>query len=135
MTRRRDERGQSVSVFVLVVSGALIMTAGLVIDGGQQVTASGRAESSASGAARAAADAAATPELAGSSGVAAAVTAARAYLAGEPGVSGSVSVAAGVVHVQTHASAPTLFLSVIGIDQVSAVGSADANLVASGQSR
>ena len=41
----RDERGQSVSVFVTVVFAALIMTAGLVIDGGQKITAASRAES------------------------------------------------------------------------------------------
>ena len=35
----RNERGQSVSIFVLMIIGALIMTAGLVIDGGQKVAA------------------------------------------------------------------------------------------------
>lgn len=118
-----------------MVSAALIMTAGLVIDGGQQVTAASRAESAAAGAARAAANAAATQELAGSSGAGDAVTAARAHLAGETGVTGTVSISAGVVSVRTHTSAPTLFLSAIGINEVSAAGSAEANLVATGQSR
>ena len=35
----RDERGQSISLFVLVIMGALIITTGLVIDGGQKVAA------------------------------------------------------------------------------------------------
>lgn len=47
----RDERGQSVSVFVTVVFAAMIMTAGLVIDGGQKITAASRAETAAAGAA------------------------------------------------------------------------------------
>jgi Mn2+/Fe2+ NRAMP family transporter len=131
----RDERGQSVSVFVVLVSAAIMMTAGLVVDGGQQVTAASRAEAAAAGAARAAGNAAATQALAGSSRAATAVTAAQAYLAGQPGVRGRVSLDRGIVSVSTTSSAPTLFLSVVGIDTVTGQGSAQANLVATGQVR
>ena len=64
----RDERGLTVSVFVLLVLAALVATAGLVVDGGQKVTAASRAEAAADGAARAAGNAAATQRLAGRDG-------------------------------------------------------------------
>ena len=57
IARMHDERGQSVSVFITVVFAALIMTAGLVIDGGQKIAAASRAETAAAGAARAATNA------------------------------------------------------------------------------
>lgn len=132
---RRDERGQSVSVFVTVVFAALIMTAGLVIDGGQKITAASRAQTAAAGAARAAANAGVTQTLAGASPANASVRAARAFLAGQPGVSGTASVSDGVVTVHTHATERTLFLSLIGIDTVSATGTSQANPVGPRESR
>ncbi|HYP44026.1 MAG TPA: pilus assembly protein TadE [Propionibacteriaceae bacterium] len=135
MSRQRSERGQSVNLFALLVSGALMLTVGLVVDGGQKVTATARAEAAAAGAARAASNAAATSQLAGGTDVATAVRAAKTYLDGEPGVTGSVTVRAGVVGVRTEAAAPTLFLSMIGIDHVEAAGSAEANIVATGEPR
>ena len=65
----------------------------------------------------------------------AAVRAARAYLAGQPGVAGSVTVAGGIVTVRTQATEPTIFLAVIGIDTLQGTGFAQANIVASGESR
>ena len=131
----RDERGQAVSLFVVLIIGALIMTAGLVIDGGQKVAAASRSEAAAAGASRAAGNAAATAELGGSDPVGPAVTAARQYLAGQPGVSGSVSVANGIVTVTTSASEPTIFLAVLGISRVTGRGSASANIVPTGKDR
>lgn len=137
ITRRpeRDEHGQSVSVFATVVFAALIMTAGLVIDGGQKIAAASRAETAAAGAARAAANAGVTQSLAGSSPGDASVRAARAYLAGQPDVTGSASVSGGIVTVRTRATERTLFLSLIGIDSVSAPGTASANPVGPDESR
>lgn len=134
-TRRVDERGQSVSLLVILVMTAMIFTAGLVIDGGQKAASAASAESAAVGAARAASNAAATQELAGHDAAGAAVTAAKAYLAGQPGVSGTVTVSAGVVGVRTSSSAPTIFLSLLGIGSVTGTGSADANIVPTGQDR
>ena len=131
----QDERGQSLSLFVLVIMGALIITAGLVIDGGQKVTATSRAESAAAGASRAAGNAAATQQLGGADAASAAVLAAKTYLAGQPGVDGTVSVSNGVVLVTTSANEPTILLSVIGIGSVSARGSAQANIVPTGDAR
>ena len=130
-----DERGLTVSVFVLLLLAALVATAGLVVDGGQKVTAASQAEAAADGAARAAGNAAATQRLAGRDGAGAGVLAARAYLAGQPGVRGSVVLSGGVVRVQTSASAPTLFLSAIAIDEVTGTGSATASIVPTGQER
>lgn len=130
-----DDRGQSVSVFAILIMGAMILTAGLVIDGGQKVSAASRSEVAASGAARAAGNAAATQELAGSDPAGAAVSAARSYLAGQPDVQGTVSVSAGVVTIHTRTTEPTIFLSAIGLRSVQGIGSAQANLVATGQTR
>jgi hypothetical protein len=131
----RDERGQSISLFVLVIMGALIITTGLVIDGGQKVAATSRAESAAAGASRAAGNAAATQQLGGADPASAAVLAAKTYLAGQPEVQGVVSVANGVVLVTTSAQQPTILLSIIGIGSVSGQGSARANIVPTGDSR
>lgn len=125
----RDERGQSISVFVVVVLVALFLTVGLVIDGGQKITATARAESAAAGAARAAGNAAATGAVVGRPDVGAAGAAARAYLASSPGVTGSVSMSGGVVVVTTRADAPTVFLSAIGIGSLSGTGRAEASIV------
>lgn len=133
--RARDERGQSISLFVLVIMGALIMTAGLVIDGGQKVAATSRAESAAAGASRAAGNAAATQQLGGADPASAAVIAAKTYLAGQPGVTGTVSISNEIIVVTTTADEPTILLSTIGIASVSGEGSARANIVPTGDSR
>jgi hypothetical protein len=135
LTTAQDERGQSLSLFVLVIMSALTMTTGLVIDGGQKVTATSRAESAAAGASRAAGNAAATQELGGAEAAGAAVLAAKTYLAGQPGVDGTVSISNGIVTVTTSAHEPTILLSVIGIGLVSGRGSARANIVATGDAR
>lgn len=132
---RRSELGQSISLFALVIMGALITTTGLVIDGGQKVAATGRAESAAAGASRAAGNAAATQQLGGANPAGAAVLAAKAYLAGQPGVVGRVSISSGVVQVTTSAQEPTILLSIIGIRSVTGEGSARANIVPTGNSR
>lgn len=134
-TATRDERGLSVTPFVTVIFAALIMTVGLVVDGGQKVAAASRAETAAAGAGRAAGNAAATQELGDRDPVAAATLAARTYLAGQPGVTGSVTVSGGIVTVRTSATEPTIFLSIVGIDAVTATGSAEANLVPTGETR
>ncbi|HEV2929047.1 MAG TPA: pilus assembly protein TadG-related protein [Propionibacteriaceae bacterium] len=131
----RNERGLSITPFVAVIFAALIMTAGLVIDGGQKVAAASRAETAAAGASRAAGNAAATQELGAGDPAGAAVAAARNYLAGQPGVTGSVTVSAGIVEVNTQATEPTILLSAIGIDAVTGTGRAQASIVPTGESR
>lgn len=128
---RTDERGQSLSVFVLVVVAAMFLTAGLVIDGGQQAAAMSRAESVAASAARAGGNAAATGAVVGRTDPAAATRAARNYLAASPGVSGTVELRGGLVVVTTRSQQPTIFLSAIGIDHVTGTGRAEARVVSS----
>lgn len=130
----RDERGQSLSSFVSVTVVALLLVAGLVVDGGAQANAARRAELAASAAARAAAAQTATNRLAGvAPDVGAATAAARRALAEHPGVTGEISVTArGVVRVRTKAGVETVFLSLIGIPRLSAAGGAEAELVAVG---
>lgn len=106
------------SVFVIVVFASLILVAGLVVDGGQKVTATRRAESVAAAAARAGADAGATGSIAGGKTRASAVTVATTYLRGSSGVTGSVSVRGGRVIVTTEVRQPTIFLSVLGLTHV-----------------
>ena len=131
----RDERGLSITPFVSVIFAALIMTVGLVVDGGQKVAAASRAETAAAGASRAAGNAAATQELGARDPVAAATLAARTYLAGQPGVCGSVTVSGGIVTVRTTATEPTIFLTMVGIDAVTGTGSAQAGIVPTGAIR
>lgn len=119
----------SLSVLVMLWIGALIIVAGLVVDGGQQVTAARRAESAAAGAARAAADAGGTYRLAGRNDPGAGLAAARAYLAGSGEVTGTVTLSNGVVRVEARSSRPTIFLSILGIAEVRGTASAEADLV------
>ena len=134
-TPSRDEFGLSVTPFVSVIFAALIMTVGLVVDGGQKVAAVSRAETAAAGASRAAGNAAATQELGARDPVAAATLAARTYLAGQPGITGWVTVGGGIVTVRTTAAEPTIFLPFVGIDAVTGTGSAQANIVPTGAAR
>ncbi len=127
----RTERGQSLSTFLAVVVFALLVVAGLVVDGGAQLAATRQAELTAAAAARAATDETATRRLAGRAADAgAAVAAARQVLADHPGVTGAVTLAGdGTVRVATRATVETVFLSLIGIDSLSGKGSAESQLI------
>ena len=83
----------------------------------------------------AATNAGVTQSLAGASAGDASLRAARAFLAGQPGVRGSATVHNGVVTVTTRASERTLFLSLIGVDSVSATGTARSNAVGPAETR
>ncbi|WP_460742021.1 pilus assembly protein TadE [Mariniluteicoccus endophyticus] len=124
----RDERGMSMSVMVTLWVMALVVIAGLAVDGGQRVHAARRAEGAASGAARAATDAAATSRLGGRTDPGVAVLAARAHLTAS-GVAGSVELDRGVVRVRTRVGAPTIFLSIVGVREVSAGAYAESVLL------
>jgi hypothetical protein len=133
----RDQRGQAVSVMMLGVFAALILVAGLVIDGGQKASAISRAETVAAGAARAAVNAGAGGTLdAGTDqalGVSRARRAAQDYLdaSAQQGESlhGTVTVSGARVRVHTRVEVATVFLSVIGIDRLHATGQASARIV------
>lgn len=124
----RTERGQALSVFVAVSVLGLLLMCGLVVDGGAQAAAAGRAQSAAALAARAAVDTTATARLAGTEPEPReAIAAARQVMAAH-GVEGEVSLRAGQVEVRTTTRVETIFLSLIGITTLGASGSAIAEL-------
>jgi hypothetical protein len=133
--RGRDQRGQSVNIFVVGVLGAMILTAGLVIDGGQKMTAASRAETTAAAAARIGANAAATQQLAGREPDGVALRAARSYLAAVPDVDGSVVLESGALTVETTSTVDTIFLGMVGITEVTGTGRATASIVPTGRQR
>lgn len=131
--RGRGERGGSQSILLLGVVVALVLSIGLVIDGGRKTAAARDAQAVAAGAARAGLNAAATGRLAGRADTTAAVSAARSFLAGAPNVSGSVQVmAGGRLRVTTQSTKPTRYLSLVGINTVTGRGQATAELIESG---
>ena len=126
----RDQRGMSLSSFVVLVVLVLLVVVGLVVDGGAQAVAARRAELVASAAARAAADATAADRLAGEKpDTAAAIAAAQGVLAASGDVEGHVELVSGRVRVTTTSGADAVFLTLIGIQRLSARGSAEAELV------
>ncbi|QGN34572.1 pilus assembly protein TadG-related protein [Microlunatus sp. Gsoil 973] len=135
-TAQRD-RGQAVSIMVLGFIAALIMVAGLVVDGGQKAAAMNRAETLASGAARAAANAGASGTL-GADGAHTLATeearrAAKSYLAAAAvdgaSVQSSVRVDGTEVIVHTDIRVRTIFLSLVRINTLRAAGDATARVV------
>lgn len=130
--RRRDERGQALSVFVGTVTAALLLTAGLVVDGGAQSTATRRCEQVAAQAARAATDAGTVARVGGGGPDPTAMLAAARRVLDGSGVHGSVTVSGGAVHVTTRTATETVFLSLMGVTTLSSRGEAEAILLGSG---
>jgi hypothetical protein len=128
-----SDRG-AVTLFVAIAMVGLLALAGLVVDGGAKVRAVQRADRLAAEAARAAGQAIDLGGVLEGSEVAvdrrAALVAAEAYLRAS-GVAGSVRVLEGGrgIAVTTSASAPTVFLGLIGVPQFTARGSAEVALV------
>ena len=123
------------SPFFAVIMVALIMSAGLVIDGGQKIAATSRAETAAAGASRAAGNAAATQQL-GDADPGRSGRTRRAHLPGRSARRTRFGQRQ-PRHRHRHNSAtePTIFLSMIGIAAVTGTGAAEANIVPTGQTR
>jgi Flp pilus assembly protein TadG len=125
---RRDERGV-VTVFVAGITLALLMVAGLVVDGGYTLAARREAANEAESAARAGAQALDTGGVRSGPGApldaAAAVSAVQAYLA-TTGHAGTVTVNGEIVRVEVTIDQPLYLLGLVGIRSliVSGVGSA-----------
>ncbi|MGQ0631597.1 MAG: TadE/TadG family type IV pilus assembly protein [Sporichthyaceae bacterium] len=123
----RDEG--AVTLFVVVLSTALLAMAGLVIDGGYALAARQEASSVAEQAARAGADALSPSSLHSSGPLrldpAAARRAAESYLA-TTGHDGQTSVAGDAVTVTVRITRPTAILSAIGIEDLSSSATATA---------
>jgi len=127
------ERGGSWSIMVLLLVVSFTLGAGLVVDGNRKAGAVRVATAAAADAARAGVDASATSRLAGRADTGAAVVAARAYLRSVPDVSGSVTVLpGGRLRVEASQTLPTRYVSLIGIDNVTGRGEAEAALFETG---
>ncbi len=137
--RSPDSQTGSVSVLVAVLCLAMLLMAGLVVDGGRQLIAYRRAANDAEQAARAGAAALNPAALRGGSYTldpAAATAAAGRYLsaaaAGQNGlqITGSrVTVTGNTVTVQLTLRRTTTFLAVLGVTGLTATGRGRARLV------
>jgi Flp pilus assembly protein TadG len=119
----------AVTMFVVLITVALLLMAGLVIDGGYALAARQEASNTAEQAARVGADALSRDSLraGGRARVdpAAAAAAARGYLA-TVGHGGEVEVAGDTVTVSVRVSERTAILSAVGISAITVTGSATA---------
>jgi Flp pilus assembly protein TadG len=117
MTTRRRDRGQ-VTAFVVVLVGALMVCAGLVVDGGRMLAASRDARDAAAGAARAGAQALDVGSFRDNNTTRLDPTAATAradtFLA-QAGYSGTVAVAADRVTVTITTRVSMVILGAVGV--------------------
>ncbi|MEO3797826.1 pilus assembly protein TadG-related protein [Nonomuraea sp. B10E15] len=124
------ERG-SVTVFTAVIAFALLLCAGLMVDGGAKIRAYREAYAASEEAARTGAVQLDTARAYASgqfeTDPARASAAARAYLSAA-GHTGAVSTTGNQVRVTVTVSRPTFLLSLIGIDTVTATASAAARM-------
>lgn len=131
MTGVRAQTG-SITPFVVISVTALLITAGLVLDGGELLAAKRRATDVAAAAARVGAQAVdvdgvrrarvAVPDRRD------AVVAARAHLR-RAGVKGSVAVRDGAVHVKVRIPRSLQLLPLVGLDSVTVTGQGSARIV------
>jgi len=137
MPRARLHRGDrergSVSLFFVIVTLALLVIIGLVVDGGAQIRNRQRADTSAQEAARAAAQAVNPAAAINGDGaqiqLGTAQAAAQQYLA-SAGVQGNVTTTGGTtVHVHATTTYSPAFLGVIGVGSLSASADADVRVV------
>ncbi|MFP5376434.1 MAG: pilus assembly protein TadG-related protein [Acidimicrobiia bacterium] len=126
-----SERGQ-ITLFVALVAGALLVLAGLVVDGGEVLAARRRAFDDAQEAARAGAQALAPSPYRGGDAVVldpeAAAAAAHGYLAAA-GHPGAVVVEGDQVAVEVSFDQPLSLLRLVGIDHVTVSGHGRARAV------
>jgi Flp pilus assembly protein TadG len=129
--RQTDERGQ-VTAFVVVITMALILCAGLVIDGGLTLAAKVRATDEAQAAARAGAEAIDLTTYRSTGTIvldpAQAADAAQHYLV-STGNQGQVDVTGDVVTVTVKETQPTQILGVVGLHATTVSASASATAV------
>ena len=135
MPRARPHRGDrergSVSLFFVMVTLALLVVVGLVVDGGAQIHNRQRADTSAQEAARAAGQAVNPAAAINGDGaqiqLGTAQAAAQQYLA-SAGVQGNVTTTGGTT-VHVHTTYSPSFLGVIGVGSLSASADADVRVV------
>jgi hypothetical protein len=123
------ERG-SVTIWMITTALTMMLLVGLAVDLGGQVLAKQHAQAVAFEAARAGGQQLQGPAaVLGQAAVVdpgRAAAAASTYIAGTPEVAGTVAVVGGRVVVDTVTTYQTRFLSIIGIDQMTVTGHAEA---------
>ena len=128
--RSADDTG-SVSLFLVVAVIAILIAVGLVVDGGQKLRATQRADDTAAEAARAAVQSVQPANTvrgqAPRVNATAAIYAAQQYLT-HAGVTGSVRVIGDRVQVTTSTSFAPAFVSLIGLGTQTVAGRAQARL-------
>ena len=127
MRRRRNERG-SVTLWAVIITTAVLMIMGLVVDGGAQLRATQRADQVAREAARAAGQAVSGDPILGRPGlvdVTRGRQAATAYLAAAD-VAGDITVTGATITVTTRVRFTPVMLSAIGVGTVTVTGRAEA---------
>ena len=131
LLRRPVGQAGSVSLFLVVAVLALFIAVGLVVDGGQKLRSTQRADDVAAEAARAGVQSIQPANTVRGQPAqvnpAAAISAARHYLSAA-GVAGTVTVTGGRVLVSTSISFTPAFLSLIGLGSQTVTGRAEARL-------
>ena len=129
------DRG-SVSLLALVGSFGMLLAIALLVDGARQSAATSQATAIAEEAARAGAQAADPAALATGSAVVVdpqrAIIEATTYLTTAGATAGSVQIQGNQLTVQVEITRPTIFLSMIGITQLTASGAGSAVLLSTG---
>jgi hypothetical protein len=128
------DRG-SASAYLVLMTAAVLALAGLVLDGGTALATRGHAQTVAQQAARAGADALSVASLHSGTPTTLRLDPAAARLAARrvldaAGMDGTVTVSPTVVTVTAHATGRTALLTLIGINQLSATGTATASPIA-----
>lgn len=129
--RLENERG-SVSLLMVVLSLGLLLSVGLVVDGGAKIRAVQQADRVAAEAARAATQQVDTAAVLRGTGAAlspAAATAAGRAVLEAAGATGTVTPGpGGSVEVTASITRPTIFLGLVGVPEVTGTGRAQARL-------
>lgn len=132
MIRPRASDDGSVSLFMVVLTVALLAATGLVVDGGGRIRALERADGAAREAARAGSQMLDVPRAVRGRGIAldtaSAGRAARSYLQAV-GVDGTVTVSGLVVTVKTTVTYRPVFLAIAGVRPTTVTGAASARPV------
>jgi len=127
---KHNQRGVSMSVFACGAILALLIVAGLVVDGTAQMMARERAHGVAAQVARFAVDASAPYQVDGGDGRNIALTAAQTAAAKYPDLAFNITIdGAGTLHVVATTSVNTVFLGLIGVSSLPAKGEASAIII------
>jgi len=128
---KQNQRGVSMSVFACGAILALLIVAGLVVDGTAQMMAREHAHAAAAQVARFAVDASAPFQVDGGDGRNVALTAARTAAVKYPDLTFDITMdAAGTLNIIATTRVNTVFLGLIGVSYLSAKGEASAIIIA-----